>query len=623
MLSVLRWILGLFILFGGIGGCASEEFGYGIIMTLLGLVILPPTSKWFYKKKKKKKEEINTTNDLSNTTTQRNVTSRTTEKTKSGYTSTITIDTGAILENVLEKRKRREQQIQNYNYQYTSVRNRSLQLLESVHLLDTTKNFDTLKGRYEFITTFYDDLTLAKHNERFTSDIQHGIDRFKTTYYETQLNDYEIDLLYNPDHGKLKKYYLNCIANCYNEFCKDQDIAISNLKRDNAKQNRLRKVEEIANDSITEVDRVNLRDELTSEVTTRIRELKEDILNKHGNPTQSSLPLSSSKVLVVNPKSSFPVTLYNAPQKYLKQVAVILKNEEYRKVTELFPLFAEHNILCKEIEEYIAKYKPLYLAHIQKAQEESSEYKDASEMDKKDLNQEFKEEAISLLYEQAESDLQYLFDYNDIATTVDDELIKYYGFENISKYMKLQNKVGKVITSWERKEIEELAKTDLISLIDDIDLEEILITQPLKILNAIAEKEEAHFKRKKAAITYIKKEDLGHNLGNHLATRKIFKVNPLPDKYANANMQEIANSWTYLRAYLYLLESTHRDGERNYEDINRSNSWIDKWILEPGYNSTCLRAVEECKKSYTRSNPPKMPFHVGCNCRLRGEMKKS
>jgi len=620
MVSVIRWILGLFILLGGIGGCASEEFGYGVILTILGLVIIPPTSKWFYKKKNK--SEVSTSNNLTKTSSQRKITSSTTKKTESGYTSTITINTGAILENILESRQQREAEIQNYDYQYMTVRGRGLQLLESVNLLGTTKNFDTLKGRYEFINTFYDDLLLAKHNSRYTTDIQQATDSFKSTYYETTLNDYEIDLLYNPDHDKLKKYYLKCIANCFNEFSIEQDNTISNLKRDNAKQNRLKKVEEIANDSLSEIDRVNLKDELTSEVVTRIRELRDDLLKKYNYSDQTNLAILSSNNLVVNPKSSFPITLCNAPKKYLKQAAVILKNEEYRKVADLFPLFAEHNIACIEIDAYIAKYKPIYLSHIQRAKDESAEYQTASEMDKNDLEQEFKEKAVTLLYEQAECDLQYLFDYNEIDVTVDDELLKDYGFENVSKYMKLQNKVGKVITTWERKQFEELATTDLISTIDEIDLDEILFTLPLKKLNAIAEKEVGHFKRKKAAVAYINVENLGHNIGNLVATRKIFKVNPLPSKYANVNIKEIANSWAYLKEYLSLLERTHREGEDNYEQLNRTSSWVHNWIVEPGYNCTCLRAAEECKESYTRSNPPKMPFHVGCNCRLRGEMKK-
>ena len=621
MVSVIRWILGLFILLGGIGGCASEEFGYGIILTILGLIILPPTSKWFYKKNKISKES-SASKKLETIPKQRNFTSTTSKKTKTGHTTTISIDTNAILENVLEKRKKREAEIKNFDYQYMTIRNQSLQFLESIHLLGTTKNFDTLIGRYEFINTFYDDLLLAKHNSRYEMDIQHGLDSFKSTYYDTILNDYEIELLYDPGHNKLKKHYLNCIALCFSKFCQEQDAAIDNLKRQSAKENRLKKIEEIANDALQEVDKINLRDELTTDIIIRIKKLKDEILNKNRNTDQYDLPKSTSDHLVINPKSSFPLTLYNAPIEYLKKAELIFNNEEYRKVADLFPLFAEHNISCLEVDTYIAKYKPIYQSHISKRKNDSKEYQNASSMDRKDLEQEFKEEVIALLYEQAECDLQSLFDYNEINLEVDDELLKEYGFENLSKYMKLENKVGKVITSWERKDFEELAQTDLISLIDDIDLDEILITQPLKILNAIAEKEEGHFKRKKAAVDYILKKGLDQNLGNYIATRRIFKVNPLPEKYTAIDLKEIANSWTYLREYLSLLERTHRDGEQNQDDINRSNSWVHKWIVEPGYNSSCLRAVEECKKSYSRSNAPKMPFHVGCNCRLIGEMEK-
>jgi hypothetical protein len=33
---------------------------------------------------------------------------------------------------------------------------------------------------------------------------------------------------------------------------------------------------------------------------------------------------------------------------------------------------------------------------------------------------------------------------------------------------------------------------------------------------------------------------------------------------------------------------------------------------------TCKRSLDECKKRYSRNNPPSLPFHIGCRCEIQG-----
>jgi len=244
LVKIIRWIVGLFFILGGLGGFMSDEMAAGLIMTGIGLAILP-ISLW--KKKKKEKPAPQSQTTAIGLTSDRPKS----KITRNGNTTTITIDSDAILQNVLAKRQARQEEIDNYDYQYRTVQGWSLQLLESLHLLHTTKNFDTLKGRYDFINQFYYDLCLAKHNKRYTADIQKGIDNFKSTYYETTLQDFEIDLLYNPDQKKLKELYLRSIGNCFELFAADQALSLANLKRDSAKRNRLDKIYEVADQLLT------------------------------------------------------------------------------------------------------------------------------------------------------------------------------------------------------------------------------------------------------------------------------------------------------------------------------------------------------------------------------------
>lgn len=341
---------------------------------------------------------------------------------------------------------------------------------------------------------------------------------------------------------------------------------------------------------------------------------------------KKTTPSNSNGQLLVNPKSNFKLHIFNAPEKVLKQVQKILMDENtWNKENDLLPLFTAHNIKCQEIEDYISKYKPQYIEFIEKAKESSSEYKEASEMDKLDIENELKVEAVNSLYERAACELDILFEGSEIPETIDDELIKEYGFETISKYIGLSYYKDKIVTHWERKEFEDLLKADLALSGNEIPNEELLFSQTLKILNKIAEKEENHFKRKQKAVDYLTENPkLLDNIGKHVSTRSMFKIKPLPEKFKDIDLEKLSASWAYVKEYITLLTDTFRDSERNTEDIKGDKSWIKEFRVEKHEDFVpdfiCQRARKECDKKYSKSRPPKLPFHVGCNCNLRTEI---
>lgn len=620
LFKIIRWIIGVFFLLGGLGGLISGDYFMALIVIIVALFVIPISLRRG-KKESRLQNELKQQDSIEPNIPARKQSRKNLTKIKrEGNKTTITFDSDAILQSVIAKRQARQEEIDNYDYQYQTIRNWGLQLLESVHLLHTTKNFDTLKGRYDFIAQFYHDLCLAKHNKRFTADIQYSIDEYKSTYYNTMLEDFEIDLLYNPDKKKLKEFYLRSIGQCFKRFAHDQDLSIGSLKRKSAVQNRLNKIQEIADQSIREMDTFDQHRELGQSIVDEIKTTRDFIVNKYSASDSVPLPTTVDQI-VVDAEASFPLTIYNTTKAKLKKVTSILYSDEYDKASKLMPLFAQHNIKCVEIEQYIDKYRPIYVQRIQNQKDSSPEYLHSSEMDQLDMTEEFKNSAIPQLYEIANCNLRSIFDYRDIPITVDDQLIKEYGYNNFALYMRLQNKVGKVITNWERKDIEDLGKTDLISLIDEIEVDEVLLTLPLKVLNAIAEKEEGHFKRKKKAVDYINEHGLSGNLGRHIATRRIFKVNPLPKRYENIDIDEVAKSWSYLKEYIRLFVNTYNDSKYHTASVSHTSRYIETWRVVPGYQDNCPRAKEECKKTYTRSNPPKLPFHVGCTCYLRSELK--
>lgn len=590
-----------------------------LIIAFIDFIVLAAMSKEKFDLKYSKTKNSNLNNQGNELVS---VTSKATGERNQSELS-ISLNEEKIMKLLQEKQRNREQEIKSFRYIPNQIQGQGIQLLESFSILNTTKSLDTLIGRYEFIDKMYDDFVKASHNQRYITDIQVSIDKYKSMYYDRVINDFELALLVKPDFSNLSNYYADCLFNSYERFFNEQMEQIENLKKDDAKQKRKAKLFEVGNQTIIEFDKIECESE---KFNTRIQQLK-DILEIVKPADTFVAPKISSKKLenpiVINPNRSFELTLYNANSAIVKKVVSIIKDENlWNKSKELVPLFSLHNIRCKEVEEYISKYKPHYLKLTQELIDSSQEYQEATEKDKEIIENEFKESVLNKLPERAHCDLIKLFDYSDIDCTIDDKIVDKYGFEVISKYFGLNHYSGKVITHWERKDFEDLIKAGLVFTSDEIDREEILTAQTLKILNKICDKEESFFKRKNKAIEYLQENpELLKNIGKHVSTRNLFKLKPLPNELEDLNIEEIQNHWVFLKEYTSLIVDTYNSSERHYEDTKGDISWVKKFSIEKheDFDSecVCLRAREESKKKYSKSNPPKLPFHIGCNCSLR------
>jgi len=618
LINVVRWIIGIFLSLISLGGLLSGDIFLGLIMLSVGLVLIPPISKKLFGKKKE--------NELSEKITIKDVVSTSSKSVGKNRTEmTIDLNQENLVKLYKQNQREREQEIKNFNYQLFQIQRQGIQLLESLNILHTTKNIDTLKSRYEFIQKMYDDFIEASYKKRYISDIQVAVDEYKTMYYDKIINDFELKLLVKPENENLTDYYSECLYNCFNQFVEEQEYQIANLKREDAKKRRKGKIVSVANEIIAEFDKNGSDKEKYKKYIKTIQDKRDTFNNNQATTSQLATEINVKGGIVINPKGSFHLTLYNSPKNTLQSVVKVLKNEDtWNKTKELLPLFAEHNIKCKEVEEYIFKYKPTYIKRLQELKTKSEEYQNSSEMDKLDIEIEFKEQIIKELPEKADCSIETLFDFSHIDVTIDDQLIKKYSFDTISKYFGLSYYKDKIVSHWERKDFEDLIKADLVFTSKEIDIEEILKSQTLKILNKISEKEEGHFKRKNKAIEYLQEnKTLLENIGKYVSTRKLFKLKPLPKEFNNVNADLISDYWQYLEEYIKLIADTYRNSERNAEVRRDDNSWIKEFQIEKfedlNSNFICQRAREECKKKYSKSNPPKMPFHIGCNCDLRQE----
>ena|SRR5690242_8983379 len=133
------------------------------------------------------------------------------------------------------------------NYFSMSIQGVGLQVLETVHIIATTKNFDTIKSRYELLLERIDTLRKAEGNQLYSSDINTSIDTYKSMYYDRPLKDFELSAILKPNNFDPQNFYCEALVSCIKRFAEEQTNEISGLKSENAKIKRKAKVIEKVN----------------------------------------------------------------------------------------------------------------------------------------------------------------------------------------------------------------------------------------------------------------------------------------------------------------------------------------------------------------------------------------
>jgi len=161
-----------------------------------------------------------------------------------------------------------------FSYQSIRIQGIGLQILESINIISNTKNIDTLRGRFEFICKIYGDLVNGSKAAIYFYDIQRSIDEYKIRYYNIILNDFEISLIIKPNFSNLISLYSECIRNCFMKFYDEQNIQINQLKQQNAKIKRRKKIVDVGRESIIEMEKIT-SDEIDHQY--RLQEIKDTI----------------------------------------------------------------------------------------------------------------------------------------------------------------------------------------------------------------------------------------------------------------------------------------------------------------------------------------------------------
>lgn len=120
-----------------------------------------------------------------------------------------------------------------------------MQVLESSYIIGTSKNFETIKSRYDFLLQRLQSLKQGQSNSQYSVCVNLTTELYKSMYYDKPLQDYQLAILSNPNGFDTNNFYCNSLVNAMKRYCGEQTEEISAMKKETAKTKRGEKVLEI------------------------------------------------------------------------------------------------------------------------------------------------------------------------------------------------------------------------------------------------------------------------------------------------------------------------------------------------------------------------------------------
>jgi len=117
-----------------------------------------------------------------------------------------------------------------------------IQTMESLYILATSKNIETIKGRYDFLLTLIPTLKSAKNNSQYYNVMQSAFGQFKTMYPTSVPQEYQLSFIHNPETFDINEFYCSSLVNATKRYYKKQLEEINALKKEAAKTKRVAKV---------------------------------------------------------------------------------------------------------------------------------------------------------------------------------------------------------------------------------------------------------------------------------------------------------------------------------------------------------------------------------------------
>lgn len=339
---------------------------------------------------------------------------------------------------------------------------------------------------------------------------------------------------------------------------------------------------------------------------------------------------TDSGTWVLNPLSSFPLTLQGADRALAQQIKDVLGRHAQwaQKVPELALLIAKHNLRFKEVDDLVLQLKPKYDAHIQRRIMLSPEWAAASEKDRADLLTEFQEEALeSLGLAVGQTDLATLLTGLPATFQADDELLHRFDkdLDLYPFYLTQLGRANAVVTvkadDWGRKAWERLADMGMALRGKDIPRGRLLEGLRLKDLNEVLEGvvDKPLGRKVKAIDALLAQPDLDARLDKKVAFREMFQaIAP-----ADVDLTDLQASFGHASEVARVVQQTYFTGVKTLDEIDerkRERGIYDAWEIRNWEDPLPACAKPFCKK-YDRLPIKRPPFHLGCNCQLESAFK--
>jgi hypothetical protein len=325
---------------------------------------------------------------------------------------------------------------------------------------------------------------------------------------------------------------------------------------------------------------------------------------------------------VIGPELPFPVTLHGLDVADATKLVTAFEQGEDYEIGEWFGhLVAQKNIQCKELNEWVGVAKPKVRDIVKQRVLASSEWAQASDLDKSDLLAEIQDSAISeLAVRPGNADAAWtllLEEPHDL--TIDDALLERFK-DNPQTYQTLLYAIStgtKVQVSpagdYRRKTFDELYEKGFMRRGQDIAVEDILSSMTMKLMQEIAGADAPKkFTRKAHAIDFLKGQpDIRQRLEKAISFRELFQIKPID----GINLEELAKAHAYSSQVARIVLRTLRasvDSQRQRE--SRMDEYLDGWEL---FSENCCPACSTQHGKTWKRLPQKLPpFHIGCEARV-------
>lgn len=92
------------------------------------------------------------------------------------------------------------------------------QFLESVYLIQNSKNIDVVVGRYEHLNRLVYTLQSGAFDERYSLDMAIALDAYKTSHYDKTPSEEQLLIIQEPSRENLKKITAPALKGCCDNF---------------------------------------------------------------------------------------------------------------------------------------------------------------------------------------------------------------------------------------------------------------------------------------------------------------------------------------------------------------------------------------------------------------------